>query len=63
VIRRRTCCVYCGQRIPGAVTPKEHNARGRAREPWFQLSARLTCAEHRELPLNDPAFEYEFSRA
>jgi len=50
---RRTCCVYCGKRIPGALHPSDYqgDARERARQ---RIAARFACADHRNLVANDP---------
>lgn len=61
ILRPRTCCVYCGQRIPGALTRKERdNLRPAARERQ-RLPARVTCQEHRDMPHLDPYFDYWLS--
>lgn len=57
--RRRTVCVYCGQRITGVDDRgnTKHPARDRAR----RIAARLTCPDHRKLPELDPAYESLFA--
>ncbi len=50
---RRTRCVYCGRRIPGAFP--SHSIERR-------FAARLTCSRHWRLVLSDPEFEYAVER-
>ncbi len=51
--RRRTQCVYCGRRIPGAFPSNSQERR---------FAARLTCSRHWRLVLSDPEFEYAVER-
>ncbi len=52
MIRRRTCCVYCGRRIPGAVQ------RGDEATSEQRFAARFACREHYYLVARDPAWPH-----
>lgn len=49
-MRRRTRCVYCGTRIPGAVP------RGNTSTRSQRFAARFACERHYGLVAVDPAF-------
>jgi hypothetical protein len=52
-IRRRTVCVYCAKRIPGAV-PRDGTSTREQR-----IAARLACREHWNLVALDPHYNPE----
>jgi hypothetical protein len=58
-LRRRTLCIYCGQRIPGALIEREPvtlRARGATSKPERRYAARFACVDHWRLVAVDPAF-------
>lgn len=44
---RRTSCVWCGRRIPGALTDADD--RSSRRDPVYTAAARQACPVHRPL--------------
>lgn len=63
-LRRRTRCVYCGKRIPGALTRRDRDSwqlRQVLAEHTF--AARFACAEHRDVLIADPEYAYWIERA
>ena len=51
-LRRRTVCVYCGRRIPGAVQRGDEATREQ------RFAARLACKEHYSLVALDPHYAF-----
>ena len=51
--RRRTVCVYCGRRIPGAVPQGDTSTREQ------RFAARVACREHWNLVARDPHYNHE----
>lgn len=59
MIRRRTCCAYCGRRIPGALPSGTIGSGERARERRLRFAARVACRRHLDLPGLDPNYTTE----
>ena len=58
-LRRRTVCVYCGTRIPGALpgsTGRYGRKSGGDGTKEQRFAARFACPEHRSLVALDPEF-------